>query len=72
PYQSILDGDGNSGYVFITNDMKTANKVKINIFDLDMDDVYVDEGLESSKYLIVSGSAYLNDGSRIKIDKADP
>ncbi|HSR17880.1 MAG TPA: efflux RND transporter periplasmic adaptor subunit [Ignavibacteriaceae bacterium] len=69
PYQSILDGDGNSGYVFVTNDMKTADKVKINIFDLDMNNVYVDEGLESSKYLIVSGSAYLNDGSQIKIDK---
>jgi len=69
PYQSILDGDGNSGYVFITNDLKTADKVKINIFDLDMNNVYVDKGLENSRYLIVSGSAYLNDGSQIKIDK---
>ncbi|HVO74800.1 MAG TPA: efflux RND transporter periplasmic adaptor subunit [Ignavibacteriaceae bacterium] len=68
PYQSILDADGNSGYVFITNDLKKADKIKINIFDLDKDNVYVDRGLESCKYLIVSGTAYLNDGSQIKID----
>ncbi len=70
PYQSVLDGDGNTGYVFTTNDKKTASKVKVNIFDLDKDNVFVNKGLENSKYLIVTGSAYLDDGSQINIDKS--
>ncbi len=69
PYQSILEGDGNSAYVFTTNDMKTASKVKVNIFEFDKDSVYLTSGLDESKYLIVSGGAYLDDNSQIKIDK---
>lgn len=69
PYQSILDGDGKTGYVFTTNDMQKTNKVKVNIVDLDKDMVYVDAGLDNSRYLITSGSAYLTDNSPIKIDK---
>ena len=68
PYQSILDGDGNTGYVFATNNMKTAEKVKVNIFTLEKDSVYINKGLDNYKYLIVSGSAYLNNNSQIKID----
>ncbi len=66
PYQSIIEGEGNSGYVFTTNNLETAKKVKINIFSLDKDSVYINRGLENYKYLIVSGSAYLTDNSQIK------
>ncbi len=69
PYQSLLEGDGNSAYVFTTNDMKTANKVKVNIFEFDKDSVYLNSGLDESKYIIVSGGAYLDNNSQIKIDK---
>lgn len=68
PYQSILDGDGNTGYVFATNNMKIAKKVKVNIFALEEDSVYINKGLDNYKYLIVSGSAYLNNNSQIKVD----
>ncbi len=68
PYQSILDGDGNTGFVFATNNMTTAKKVKVNIFALEKDSVYLNQGLDNYKYLIVSGSAYLNNNSQIKID----
>ena len=67
PFEAVLDGDGNSGYVFITNDNSTAQKVKISITDIGQDNVLVGAGLENAKYLIVSGSAYLNDNSKIKI-----
>jgi RND family efflux transporter MFP subunit len=69
PYQSILDGDGNSGYVFATNNMTTAEKVKVNIFALEKDSVYINQGLDNYNYLIVSGSAYLNNNSQIKVAK---
>lgn len=68
PYQSILDGDGSTGYVFATNNMINAKKVKVNIFALEKDSVYINQGLDKYKYLIVSGSAYLNNNSQIKID----
>ena len=69
PYQSLMEGDGNTAYVFTTNDLKTANKIKVNIFEFDKDSVYLNSGLDQSKYIIVSGGAYLDDNSQIKIDK---
>ena len=67
PYEALLDGDGNNGYVFITNDYKTAQKVKVTIAGIDKNTVTVTEGLEQAKALIISGSAYLTDQSKITI-----
>ncbi len=69
PYDALLDGDGNTGYLFITNDNTTAKKVKVTIAEIDKDNILISAGLENAKYLIVSGSAYLNDNSKIKIVK---
>ena len=65
PYDALLDGDGSSGYVFITNDGKTAQKVKITIAGMEKDQVLISEGLENARHLIIAGSAYLKDSSRI-------
>ena len=67
PYESLLDGDGDKGYVFATNDGNTAKKVEVTIAGLEKDFVLVSSGLENYKSLIVSGSAYLNDNSSIRI-----
>jgi RND family efflux transporter MFP subunit len=67
PYEALLDGDGNTGYVFITNDDKNAQKVKVVIAGVEKDHVIVIQGLENAKFLIVSGSAYLTDNSPIHI-----
>jgi RND family efflux transporter MFP subunit len=69
PYSSILDGDGTMGYVFVTDDMKTAKKKEIHIFAMEKNNVYIDSGLDQWKYLITTGSAYLTDNSSIKIDR---
>ena len=50
--------------------MAEAKKVEVNIFSLDKDSVYINQGLENHKYLIVSGGAYLNDDSQIKIENS--
>jgi len=68
PYESILDGDGNTGYVFVTNDMKKAKKVKVVIADILKNKAYVSSGLENYSYIITSGSAYLKDGIQIKVE----
>jgi hypothetical protein len=63
----LLDGDENSGFVFITNDKKQAKKIKVEISRIEHNGVVIDKGLENVQYLIVSGSAYLKDGSAIRV-----
>ncbi len=67
PYDAILDGDGSTGYVFVTSDGKTAKKVQVTIADIGKEQVYVTGGLEGARQLIISGSAYLADNSTINI-----
>lgn len=67
PYEALLDGDGSSGYVFVTNDNHTAEKMKVVISGIEKDQVIVSQGLENAKSLIISGSAYLTDKSFIQI-----
>lgn len=67
PYDALLDGDGTSGFVFISNDDKTAKKVRVTIGSMEKDNITITGGLEDSRSLIISGSAYLADGSKIKV-----
>lgn len=69
PYDALLDGGENEGYVFITNDNKTAQKVKVQLGAIQNDKISITGGLENAAGLIVSGSAYLTDGSKIKVVK---
>jgi RND family efflux transporter MFP subunit len=65
PFESLLDGDGSNGWLFITNDNKTAHRVKVKIAGMEKDQVIISEGLENAGSLIVSGNAYLTDNSSI-------
>jgi RND family efflux transporter MFP subunit len=67
PYDALLDEDGSTGFVFVTSDNKTANKIKVTISGIEKDRVIISEGLESAGSLIISGSAYLTDHSPISI-----
>lgn len=67
PYDALLDGGQNEGYVFITNDNKTAQKIKVTLGSIENNKVLVTGGLDSVKALIISGNAYLNDNSPITI-----
>jgi|SRR6218665_408214 len=69
PYDALLDGDAGIGYVFITNDNATVQKVKVQVDKIENGKVIVSDGLENAKSLIISGSAYLNEGSRINVAK---
>lgn len=69
PYDALLDGGENEGYVFITNDNKTAQKIKVKLGSIQNDKINISSGLENAASLIISGSAYLTDGSKIKVVK---
>jgi RND family efflux transporter MFP subunit len=67
PYDALLDGDGSNGYVFITNDNQTAERVKVTIAGMEKDKIIINDGLQNAKSLVISGSAYLTDKSKIKV-----
>ncbi|MFN5168775.1 MAG: efflux RND transporter periplasmic adaptor subunit [Cyclobacteriaceae bacterium] len=67
PYEALLDGDAQSGYVFVTEDNQTAKKVPVAIGRVERNRVIIVAGLESFSTLIISGSAYLKDGSLIAV-----
>jgi RND family efflux transporter MFP subunit len=72
PYQALLDGDGSSGYVFVTGDGHTAHKIRVRLSGMDKDRVIISDGLQNARALIVSGSAYLTDSSPIRITSPNP
>jgi RND family efflux transporter MFP subunit len=67
PYDAVLDGNAEHGFVFVTNDYINALKVPVTIDAIDGKNILVSKGLEEYKSLIVSGSAYLTDKSVIKV-----
>lgn len=67
PYEALLDGDGNSGYVFVTNDNKTAHKIKVTVAGINKNTVTISDGLQQANALVIAGSAYLTDNSAIRI-----
>ena len=67
PYDALLDGNADQGFVFVTNDNINALKVPVTIDAIDGKNILVSKGLDEYKSLIVSGSAYLTDKSVIKV-----
>jgi RND family efflux transporter MFP subunit len=67
PYDALLDGNAQSGYVFVTTDQKKAHKVQVVVSQIEKDYVTVQAGLENFTWLITSGSAYLKEGTSITI-----
>lgn len=67
PYEALLDGNASKGYVYVTNDNKTAQKVSVEIVSIAKEGIYVNKGLENAKSLIIAGSPYLKENSLISI-----
>lgn len=67
PYEALLDGNANKGFVFITNDKKTAQKIPVTIASIDGDNIKINSGLSDTSYLIIQGSAYLTHNSDIQV-----
>jgi RND family efflux transporter MFP subunit len=67
PYEALLDGDAQSGFVFVTDDGQSVRKIPVSVARLERDHVYIKSGLENVTQLIVTGSAYLRDGSTIEV-----
>ncbi|MHA7128544.1 efflux RND transporter periplasmic adaptor subunit [Algoriphagus namhaensis] len=67
PYAAILDAEGGKAFVFVPEDKITAKRIQVSLGDLSQNSVQVTAGLEAYQQIIVTGSAYLTDGSTIEI-----
>jgi len=69
PYGSLVEADGNKGFVFTTVSATRVKRVPVTILKFDNDNVYLKNKLEGIDQIVVSNSAYLNEQSIIKIIK---
>ncbi|WPP50419.1 efflux RND transporter periplasmic adaptor subunit [Catalinimonas niigatensis] len=67
PHEALLDGNADQGFVFVTDDRKTAHKIQVTIASIGNDYIHISGGLENVSALISRGSAYLKDESAISI-----
>jgi multidrug efflux pump subunit AcrA (membrane-fusion protein) len=69
PYEALLDGNAQTGYVFALEEGNKAKKTQVTILRIERDQLLVSAGLENTSQIIISGSAYLKDGSEVEIRK---
>jgi RND family efflux transporter MFP subunit len=67
PYGSLVEADGNKAYVFTLDGPNKVRKIPVTIARVDNQQVYLKEGLDGVKEIVISNSAYLNEKSTIKI-----
>ncbi len=67
PYDALLEANGKQGFVFVTNDGKTVKRVPVTIASITQDMVYLSDGLQGYRQVVIAGSPYLTDGSSIRI-----
>jgi len=67
PYGSLVEADGDKAFVFIPDGTNKVRKIPVTIAKVDNQQVYLKEGLDEVKEIVISNSAYLNEKSTIKI-----
>jgi RND family efflux transporter MFP subunit len=70
PYSALLEANGGQGFVFVPTADGGVRKAVVQIQSFDKDKVYVSAaGLAGIKEIIVTGSAFLNEKSKISVQK---
>lgn len=67
PYGSLVEADGDKAFVFTPDGTNKVRKIPVTISRFDNQQVYLKEGLDGVKEIVISNSAYLNEKSSIKI-----
>ena len=67
PYGSLVEADGDKAFVFTPDGANKVRKIPVIISRFDNEQVYLKEGLDGVKEIVISNSAYLNEKSTIKI-----
>lgn len=64
-YEALLEANGKKGFVYVSDDQKTVQKVEVTISSISNNTVYISDGLAGHKYVVSSGSPYLSEHSAI-------
>ena len=67
PFESLIEANGKTGYVFVTNDSSTVKKVPVSIGSINNNDVLIVSGLEGYAAIVTAGSPFLNERSVITV-----
>jgi RND family efflux transporter MFP subunit len=67
PYDALLEANGKTGFVFVTNDGKTVKRVPVTIASINQQVVMLSGGLEGYRQVVIAGSPYLTDQSSIRV-----
>ncbi len=65
PYQSLVEADGDRGYVFIVKPDSSVKRVKVSLLQTMDQRIAVKSGLEGIERVVAEGAAYLSDGSKV-------
>jgi len=65
PYESLLEANDKKGFVFVSDNGRTVSKCTVAISSISNDVVYIQDGLQGHKFVVTSGSPYLNETSII-------
>ncbi|MBN1144189.1 MAG: efflux RND transporter periplasmic adaptor subunit [Bacteroidales bacterium] len=67
PVESLVEAQGEEGYVYAITDSLIARKVKVSIAGIYGTRVAVSDGLKGVKRVATDGAAYLSDGEKVEI-----
>jgi len=67
PYGSLIEADGDKGFVFTTMGTNRVKKLPVTILRFDNQNVYLRDKLDGVDKIVISNSAYLNEQSTVKI-----
>ena len=67
PYEALLEANGDKGFVFVTDDRKTVQRVEVTISAIENNRVLIADGLQGHAFVVISGSPYLTNGTKINI-----
>jgi RND family efflux transporter MFP subunit len=67
PYDALIEADGKSAFVFVPVQGGKVKKQAIEIASFGQEEVWVKAGLENTKEIVLTNSAFLNEQSNITI-----
>jgi len=67
PVESIVEADGQSGYVFMVDDSSRVSKIKVSIITIIETKAAIRSDQKQIRQIVSAGAAYLRDGDKVKI-----
>ena len=67
PVESVVEADGNQGYIYILQEDSTVTKTKVDLINVKGSDITIKGIPPGMNEVISGGAAYLRDGEKVKV-----